>query len=96
MDISTLRKDFKEYFQKRFPDDNQPGTGVSMAFFLQRNEQEFGLNFEDILEKGVIPDSYRIKLENFFTKKGRKNPKTDSATYVRCLRVLLDFVQKVD
>jgi hypothetical protein len=96
MDISKLRQDFKEYFQNRFPDDNQPSTGVSMAFFLQRNEQEFGLNFEDILEKGVIPDSYKIKLENFFTKKGHKKPKTVSCTYVRCLRLLLDFVHNVE
>jgi hypothetical protein len=51
MDIVTLREDFMEYFKKRFPKDNNPGAGVSMTFFLQRNEQAFGLNFQDILEK---------------------------------------------
>jgi hypothetical protein len=92
MDISKLRKDFKEYFQKRFPNDNNPDATVSMAFFLQRNERELGLNFLNILEKGVIPDSYKIKLEKSFIEKGRKNPKADSGTYERALRLLLEYV----
>jgi hypothetical protein len=96
MDIVTLRKGFEEYYKKRFPKDNNPSAGVSMAFFLQRNEQEFGLNFQDILEKGVIPDSYRLKLENFFIEKGHKTPKTDSGTYERCLRLLLEFIHSTE
>jgi hypothetical protein len=92
MDISILRKGFKEYIQKRYPNDNHPDATVSMAFFLQRNEQKFGLNFQDILESGVIPDSYKIKLEIFFTEKDRKNPKSDSDTYERALRLLLEYV----
>jgi hypothetical protein len=96
IDITLLRDGFKEYIQKRFPKDNNSGATVSMAFFLQRNEQEFGLNFQDILEKGVIPDSYRIKLENFFIEKGHKTPKTDSSTYERCLRLLLEYIHSTE
>jgi hypothetical protein len=96
MDIVTLREGFKEYIQKRFPNNNQPNVYVTDAFFLQRNEQELGLNFEDVLEKGVIPDSYELQLENFFTQKNNKNPKAYASLHVRALRLLLEYIHSTE
>jgi hypothetical protein len=92
MDLTSLRNNFKTYIRNRFPNDNHPDVYVSMAFFLQKNEREFGLNFQDILDKGLIPDGYRSQLESLFTEKGRKNPKSDSYTYERALRLLMEFI----
>jgi hypothetical protein len=92
MDMALLRNDFKAYIRNRFPNDNHPDVYVSMAFFLRKNEREFGLNFQDIIDKGLIPDSYRSQLERLFTERGRKNPKSDSYTYERSLRLLLEFI----
>jgi hypothetical protein len=92
MDMALLRNDFKAYIRNRFPNDNHPDVYVSMAFFLQKNERDFGLNFQDILDKGLIPDSYRSQLQSLFTERGRKNPKSDSYTYERALRLLLEFI----
>jgi hypothetical protein len=92
MDIVKLREGFEEYIRKCFPNDNQPDVYVSDAFFLQRNEQELGLNFEDVLEKGVIPDSYGLQLENLFKQKNHKNPKVYASLHVRALRLLLEYI----
>jgi hypothetical protein len=96
MDIVKLRKDFKEYFQTRYPNDNYPDATVSMAFYICNHENELGCNFQNIIKKGIIPENYRNQLQSIFENNGRKNPKSDSYTYERALRLLLEYVNNVE
>ncbi|MGJ4849416.1 hypothetical protein ACH6CV_04115 [Bacillota bacterium Meth-B3] len=93
MDTKLLRENFKIYLSKRYPQDNNVSATVSMAYFLDRYGNEFGLSFEQILSDGVIPDVYEYKLEESFVKRGRKNPRSDASTYAHSLRLLLEFVK---
>ena len=94
MDTSILRESFKNYLQKRFPNDNHVSVTVSMAFFLERYGYEFGINFQQLLASGDIPDVYRLKLEKHFANNGRKDPRGNASIYVRSLRLLIEYVNE--
>ena len=91
MDMALLRENFTAYIRDRFPNDNNPGVYVSTAFFLSRNESEFGMSFQDVLSSGIIPETFKNKLEYHFTERNRKNPRNDASIYERALRMLVEF-----
>lgn len=92
MDTRILRDNFKEYMHKRFPNDHNISASVSMAFFLERYGDEFGMDFQRILSERSIPDSYKQKLEAYFTSRGRKAPRSNASIYERSLRLLLEYL----
>jgi hypothetical protein len=92
MNTNELRSGFKDYMQKRFPNDSNISSTISMAFFLERYGNEFGMDFQGVLSKRAIPDSYRQKLEAHFTERGRKDPRSNASIYERSLRLLLEYL----
>ena len=61
-------------------------------FSLERNSDEFGIDFQQVLSERIIPDSYKQKLETHFTNRGRKDPHRDASIYQRSLRLLLEYL----
>lgn len=92
MAMNDIRSGFKDYLQKRFPNDSNISSTISMAFFLERYGDEFDIDFSVVLSEKVIPDSYRQKLEAYFTNRGRKDPRSNASVYERSLRLLLEYL----
>jgi hypothetical protein len=92
MNTTELRQNFKAYMQERFPNDSHISSTISMAFFLDRYGDEFGMGFHQVLSDKAIPDSYRQKLEEYFVTRGRKDPRSNASIYERSLRLLLEFI----
>jgi len=92
MDTAILRENFKAYMQERFPNDNNISSTISMAFFLERFGDEFGMGFQQVLSEKAIPGAYRQKLEEHFIARGRKDPRSNASIYERSLRLLLEFL----
>jgi len=94
MDIKALRNSFTSYMKERYPNDNNVSSTVSMAFALERYGDEFEIDFHRVLVDGVIPDLYKRKLEDKFTRGGRKSPRGNAAIYERALRILLEYMSE--
>jgi len=92
MNTTELRQNFKAYMQERFPNDSNISSTISMAFFLERYGDEFGMGFHQVLSDKAIPDSYRQKLEEYFITRGRKDPRSNALIYERSLRLLLEYL----
>jgi hypothetical protein len=92
MNTSLLRENFTVFLTKRFPNDNNVSSTVSMAFFLDRHGDEFSISFEQVLSDGIVPDDYKQKLEEYFGTRGRKNPRNDSSVYAHSLRLLIEHM----
>lgn len=92
MDTKILRQNFSTYLSERFPNDHHISSTVSAAFFLERNETMLGMDFQQILHDRKIPDAFRQQLEEHFTNKARKNPRTDAFGYERSLRLLIEYL----
>lgn len=90
MNTTELRSGFKAYMQKRFPNDSNISATVSMAFFMGRNSEQLGMNFQEVLSSRIIPSTYKDKLEVSF--EGSKNPRGRAAIYERSLRLLLEYL----
>lgn len=92
MNTNELRQGFKEYMQSRFPNDSNISSTISMAFFLERYGNEFGMDFQKVLSDKTIPGVYRQKLEDYFISRGRKDPRSNASIYERSLRLLLEYL----
>ena len=92
MDIKILRENFTSYMKSRYPNNNHIGVTVSMAFHLSRYGDEFGMDFHNILNENVIPKQYKMKLEEQFSKNGRKSPKSNAVIYEQALKLLLEYI----
>ena len=95
MDLVVLRKNFKEYMQKRYPNDSNISSTISMAFFLERYGDDFGMNFQQVLLSRTIPAGYRQKLEDYFLARGRKDPRSNASIYERSLRLLFEYLDGI-
>ena len=91
MDLKVLRENFKVYMQNRYPNDNNISSTISMAFFLERYGDEFGMDFQNVLSERIVPESYRQKLEESFISS--KNPRARAIIYERSLRLLLEYLE---
>jgi len=90
MNTTELRHSFKAYMQKRYPNDSNISSTISMAFFLERYGGNFGMDFQQVLVDKIVPDAYRQKLEESF--EGSKNPRARAQIYERSLRLLLEYL----
>jgi len=92
MNMNELRSGFKAYMQKRFPNDSNISSTISMAFFLERYGDDFDIDFRWVLTEKVIPDLYKQKLEEHFITRGIKDPRSNAFIYERSLRLLLQYL----
>jgi hypothetical protein len=92
MNTNELRQNFKAYMQERFPNDSNISSTVSMAFFLERYGDEFGMDFQKVLSEKTIPSDYKQKFEEYFTTRGRKDPRSNASVYERSLRLLFEYL----
>lgn len=92
MDIQKVRQDFTSYLKHRYPNDNNVGSTVSMAFFLCNHESDLGLSISDALSSKFDANEYKDCLIDFFITKGRKNPRGDASTYLRSLKLLREYL----
>ncbi|MCL2546174.1 MAG: hypothetical protein FWE06_03120 [Oscillospiraceae bacterium] len=92
IDTAQLRKKFQAHMQQRFPKNPSIGSTVSGAFFLERKGNNLGFDFQQIIVDGIIPETYRAKIQKYFESRGRKNPRGDAYIYERSLRLLLEFI----
>ena len=90
VEINNLRRDFGEYYRNCYPNDKNPHSSISMAFFLERHGDELGMDLKKILLEKKIPGDYKQKLETYFINCGRKNPRGNASIYYRALQLLLD------
>lgn len=92
MNKSNLRENFKVYLQEC--GYKSVSTKATDAFFLERHGESVGIDFKTVLLGGVIPSNYKQKLENYFIKRKRKNPRTDASSYNNALKLLLEFYKQ--
>jgi len=81
--------------KKRFPNDNNIDSTVSMAFYLVRHGNEVGLDFEPILSSMSVPENYVEALSEQFTRRNSKHPRNRAVIYERALKLLFEFMKDV-
>lgn len=93
MDTITLRQNFTTYMKERFPNDMHISATISTAFFLERKGKYMGVDFQEVLTEGNVPEACKQKLEDYFAENGNKDPRAQAAVYERALRLLLEFIR---
>ncbi len=89
-DLTVLRVGFKEFLNTNYKQLSHKDIICSEAFYIFR--QDFGMEAMQVLASEDGIELYRIKLMEHFSDKGRKNPKSDSYTYCRNIKLLKEYV----
>ncbi|MEG0502876.1 MAG: hypothetical protein RR525_11710, partial [Cellulosilyticaceae bacterium] len=89
-DLTALRSGFKEFLNINYKQLSYKDVICSEAFYIFRND--FGMEPMEVLSSEDGIEIYRIKLMDHFKDKGRKNPKSDSYTYCRNIKLLKEYV----
>lgn len=88
--LTALRSGFKEFLNTNYKQLSHKDIICSEAFYIFR--QDFGMEPMQVLSSEDGIELYRIKLMEHFSDKGRKNPKSDSYTYCRNIKLLKEYV----
>lgn len=88
--LTALKTGFKQFLNTKYNYLSHKDIICSEAFYIFR--QSLGLEPKDILlsEGGIA--TYKEKLIEHFTERGRKNPKSDSNTYCHAIKLLKEYV----
>lgn len=89
-DLTALKVGFKEFLNTNYKQLSYKDIICSEAFYIFR--YDFGMEPVEVLSSEDGIERYRIKLMEHFKDKGRKNPKSDSYTYCRNIRLLKEYV----
>lgn len=89
-DLTALREGFKEFLNTNHKQLSYKDIICSEAFYIFR--YDFGIEPMEVLSSEDGIERYRIKLMEHFSDKGRKNPKSDSYTYCRNIKLLKEYV----
>lgn len=89
-DLTVLRVGFKEFLNTNYKQLSYKDIICSEAFYIFR--YDFGIEPMEVLSSEDGIERYRIKLMEHFSDKGRKNPKSDSYTYCRNIKLLKEYV----
>lgn len=89
-DLTALKSGFKEFLNINYKQLSYKDIICSEAFYIFRND--FGMEPMEVLSSEGGIERYRIKLMEYFKDKGRKNPKSDSYTYCRNIKLLKEYV----
>lgn len=92
--LEQLKLGFKIFLNEHYNHLSHKDIICSDAFYLFR--QELRIEPKDVLSDADGVERYREKLIEHFSKKGRKNPKSDAYTYCRCIRLLKEYVNETD
>lgn len=89
-DLTALKSGFKEFLNINYKQLSYKDIICSEAFYIFR--YDFGMEPMEVLSSEDGIERYRIKLMEHFKDKGRKNPKSDSYTYCRNIKLLKEYV----
>ena len=89
-DLTALREGFKKFLNTNHKQLSYKDIICSEAFYIFR--YDFGIEPMEVLSSEDGIERYRIKLMEHFSDKGRKNPKSDSYTYCRNIKLLKEYV----
>lgn len=92
-DLTTLRAGFKKFLNTEYSQLTHKNIICSDAFYIFR--QDLGIEPMEILSSEDGIEKCRTKLMEYFLEKGRKNPKSDSYTYCRAIKLLREYITGV-
>lgn len=93
-DLKLLRSGFKQFLDTNYNHLSYKNVICSEAFYIFRENLEMEPSEILISDDGI--KEYREKLMEHFTYLGRKNPKSDSYTYCRAIKLLGEYISKED
>lgn len=91
-DLTALKAGFKEFLNTNYKQLSYKDIICSVAFYIFR--YDFGIEPMEVLSSEDGIERYRTKLMEHFTDRGRKNPKSDSYTYCRNIKLLKEYVSR--
>ncbi len=89
-DLKALKVGFKEFLNTNYKHLSYKDIICSEAFYIFR--ENLGIEPIEVLSSEDGIERYRTKLMEYFSDKGRKNPKSDSYTYCRNIKLLKEYV----
>ncbi len=89
-DLDVLKEGFKEFLNTNYKHLSYKHIICSEAFYIFR--YDFGIEPIEVLASEDGIERYRTKLMEHFSDRGRKNPKSDSYTYCRNIKLLKEYV----
>jgi len=89
-DLAVLKEGFKEFLNTNYKHLSYKHIICSEAFYIFR--YDFGIEPIEVLASEDGIERYRTKLIEHFSDRGRKNPKSDSYTYCRNIKLLKEYV----
>lgn len=89
-DLTALKAGFKEFLNTNYKHLSYKDIICSEAFYIFR--ENLGIEPIEVLSSEDGIERYRTKLMEHFSDKGRKNPKSDSYTYCRNIKLLKEYV----